>query len=826
MKKILSVVLTGVTASALLFSGSTPAGAAVSSPAPRATTEAAAANTLALTVVVAIPSDLTGVANPWTDAYVKQLLDGANTYWTGMTDGAMNLSYPASGYRVVPTSAKSTAQASDFAATVAAEQGFDTQSSWRGLIVLTPATSVVSRAGLAQAASYSNADSTGGSMLISAMGFTNTSVSQQAAFTHELGHFLSIGHANRLACEDGSSDSIQTADRTAWANSTCGVVEYDDTNDLMGSSQGSLNTALAESKGFVKPGDITTVTPSVTPTDYVLKPWGDRTVTNKSLKIVAPDTQAPYYIELRQNVGMDSGYATELRSGVKIVKRGLNNSRTSVVLDPTPNPGKRGVDATQTWEVGDVFVNAEKTFGVRVKSIVNGAAVVTVTKVTPATVVAYLANNKNTAARLTGTLDAPQLVYYSRSAVLTVVSKDASGKAYPGVVTVKEGVTTKATVTVGTSGVATVSLPRATAAGEHNYTLVHSDAAVHTGEVTQTVTQAATTTVVTNATAGVIKLPASTTGGTTPAELAIKVTPETSYAPNGTVTIFKNDVAIGSVPLLAADAGAVTYKLTEQPTDTDRFTVKYSGTANTAGSEAKVTFFNEAPASNVSVGQPVLTVTTSPSSARVKWTTPEVVGKIVKYTVVAKGPNGYEKLFSSTANEVVYTGLTAATRYTFDVTVEAVSLDGTKRTSATSTAAAMTGTATTPTPTPTPVPTAPAPTPTPTPAPTPTTGAGAVQVTAPTNLKAAGLTNTSLYVTWTKSTVVGKVTRYAVVVTNASGYNRTLYTTAAQVSVTGLTAGTGYTVTVTAEAVSLDGTNKATASSTVTGLTKGVATAR
>ena len=842
MKKLFSAALAGITASMLLVAGSTVAQAA----SPTVTQTSVTANAIDLTLVVAIPSDLTGIDNPWTDAHMIELMQKSDKYWSVMTENQIGLAVPIASVKVVPTSAKSTDFAEDFTATVAAEQGIDVRSSWKGLIVFTPASFALARSGMkAHAAAYSNMDSTGGRALISGMGF-DSSAPQEAAAVHEIGHFFRNGHANRLACADGSSDSVETADRSTWANSTCETVEYDDTNDVMGSSIGSLNSALADMQGFMKPTDITTITPTDIPTDYVLKPWGDKNITNKSIKVVSDGAYMPYYVELRQNVGLDAGYATDLRSGVKIVKRGLANSRTSVVLDPTPNVLKRGLDGAQTWQIGDVFVNAEKTFGVRVKSVINGSAVVTVTKITPATAAEYLEKNKNTVPRLVGSMDAQNLPYYSRSGILTVVSKDVNGKAIPGTVTVKEGSVVKATAAVGETGVVRITMSRAVAAGDHTYTLVHSNTSVNTGQLIHVVAKASTTTSILNATSGVIKNPTSSTQGGNANQLNIKITSETGYAPTGTVLVLKNNVTIGSLPLTQASNGSLVYSLPSAPSASDVFTVKYSGTINSEPSENKVMFAGPEPekpaptpstppvatpapsapstgTGSVSVSQPAVTVTTSTSSARVKWVTPQVVGKISKYAVIAKGPNNYEKLFyaSSNTNEVVYTGLSAGTKYTFDVTAEAVSLDGSKKVTATTVATAMTGggaVTPAPAPTPTPAPTTP---PVVTPTPAPTTGASAVKISQPTNLKATGMTNTSLYITWTKPAVVGKISRFAVTVTNAKGYNRTYYTNSTQVSAAGLTAGTYYNVAVTAEAVSTDGKSKATASAAVLGLTKG-----
>jgi hypothetical protein len=76
-----------------------------------------------------------------------------------------------------------------------------------------------------------------------------------------------------------------------------------------------------------------------------------------------------------------------------------------------------------------------------------------------------------------------------------------------------------------------------------------------------------------------------------------------------------------------------------------------------------------------------LTAKTSTTAARVTWDTPAITGTLTKYTITATGES-YSKTFASKANEVVFTGLMPETKYTFKVTADVSSNDGTQKATA------------------------------------------------------------------------------------------------------------------------------------------------
>ena len=259
---------------------------------------------------------MTTADNTWTTAKITSLLKAANTRWSTESSGAVKIGVPTT-VAVVQTAALSTDSAKSFLATVAAEQKF-AAGPWKGLVVFSPAKSVESLAGDdVGGATYGNGTKNGGTMVISARPKTDAQL--QITVGHEFGHFFAIAHANRLGCADGSVDSLPDAAGTGWANATCESIEYDDTNDIMsnGYSAGALNSVLATSAGFVKSTDVLDVTATATTTDYTLLPWADKTAsTTKAIRIADPATGIPFYVELRQPVGLDAKDATGVRAGV------------------------------------------------------------------------------------------------------------------------------------------------------------------------------------------------------------------------------------------------------------------------------------------------------------------------------------------------------------------------------------------------------------------------------------------------------------------------------------------------------------------------------
>jgi uncharacterized protein YkwD len=233
------------------------------------------------------------------------------------------------------------------------------------------------------------------------------------------------------------------------------------------------------------------------------------------------------------------------------------------------------------------------------------------------------------------------------------------------------------------------------------------------------------------------------------------------------------------------------------------YTVKVTAFVTSLDGKTSVTSFSDtttttlkAPVNNalVAVTEPKnLVAATTLNTAAVTWEPSTVTGKLTGYTVTATAPDGTETKVQTTETKADFADLKAGTKYTFTVTAEAVSNDGMNRKTATASVEAETK-----------------------PVPADETG---VSVTKPGNLTAA-TNDTSARINWESSVVVGSLTRYVVTAQGENGYTRTQYTKGNQVVFAGLNPSTKFTFTVTAEAVSKDGTNKASAVGSVEASTK------
>lgn len=548
---------------------------------PPAASAATATNTIAITAVIAIPADLADTDNAWTAAQVKKLIAGANTRWSTESSGLAKIGAPTS-VAIVHTAAKSTDTAKAFLATVAKEQKFTT-APWKGLLVFSAAKSVVSLAGAnVGAATYGNGTKNGGTMVISSR--TKTAAQLQISVSHEFGHFFSIAHANRLGCADGSVDSLPNSAGTGWANTGCTSIEYDDNNDIMSNaySGGALNSLLATSAGFVKSTDVRDVKATSTTTNYTLLPWADKTATTaKAIRVADPSTGIPFYVELREPVGLDATDATGVRAGVKILKK--NSAGTgSVVLDPTPTTKTLNTDGKQTWDKGSVFVNASKTIAITIKSVSATSAVVSVTTVTPSTSATF--QSKNESAQVVATASTGNS-YYGTAGKLAITAKTAAGAGIAGKVTVTEGTTVIGTATISAAGTGTLSLPITTTAGTHNYTLVHSSANVRSSDVSYQVAKAASTV---TATVGA-------------SSIAVKATIAKSTALLGTIAVTRDGKAAGTVALTKANGGAGSIDISALAPGKYAFVLSYPGAGNTLPAKTAVSVTVADPASVATV---------------------------------------------------------------------------------------------------------------------------------------------------------------------------------------------------------------------------------
>jgi hypothetical protein len=588
LNKPASMFLGGLLACFMLSSNVTLATAAPTNNTPLAqavTPSPTTAVSTELTIFAAIPADTPNTVNPWTDAKVAEITASADSYWSVMSENKAGFKVATPQMKVVKTAATSTTPALEFAAIVAKEQGYDLTVANKAIVVLAPEGRTTLASGKVVSAAAASNGKKGGRVFMSGSVLTRTTLN--LLYAHELGHLLGNAHANRLSCLNGVIDSTPKTDKTGWNNGNCKTVEYDDNNDIMsnGYAYGALNTYMAEARGFVKPTDIKNVTPITQTTDYTLTPWGDRTSTAvKSLKITDPYAHTPYYIELRQPVGLDAQDASGARTGIKILKSDIDG-RGNVTLDPYSASHDLNTDSVQTWEAGDIFINAQKSFAVKIKSIDKGSAIVSVTRITSANEASYLAANTKATAKVTATMSANNVNFASPTPVtMTVKVTDAAGKPQmTNRIAILENRNIVGYVDINTSGIGTFVLPRETTTKTHIYTILPSDNRVHSSRVSYTVipsiTKASLTVSPTISATATTTLSAKNTLNTVTA----KVTTPSNYYPQGLVTIKRNGVVIGSTTLTKEMQGTFAVKVGALPVGTHNFEVVYSGRTDALG---------------------------------------------------------------------------------------------------------------------------------------------------------------------------------------------------------------------------------------------------
>lgn len=164
-------------------------------------------------------------------------------------------------------------------------------------------------------------------------GVLHVSGTDHPVLSHELGHNISLGHANVLTCRSGSD---ATRDKTGAWGTGCTEVEYADALDIMGLSD-ATSTPMLSSVQAVRSGLLpSTATTRVGygTTDVTLRPLSALEGTRAAV-VTNAATGVRYHVEYRTPTGRDSSNPLGMRTGVRVL-RGNPVLGTSVLLDPTP----------------------------------------------------------------------------------------------------------------------------------------------------------------------------------------------------------------------------------------------------------------------------------------------------------------------------------------------------------------------------------------------------------------------------------------------------------------------------------------------------------
>jgi hypothetical protein len=169
---------------------------------------------------------------------------------------------------------------------------------------------------------------------------------------HELGHNMSLKHANTLECPSASDSPYG---ESGWTGASCSEVPYDDGTDVMAASLRGSAPFLSSPQSLrtgILPASAATVISTFGTTTLTLNALGTRSGI-RAAEIVDPTTDVTYYVEYRTATAPDTPNIGGDAVGVRILRFNPDpdpdKGGTTVLLDPTPtaNPAiDKDIDAT------------------------------------------------------------------------------------------------------------------------------------------------------------------------------------------------------------------------------------------------------------------------------------------------------------------------------------------------------------------------------------------------------------------------------------------------------------------------------------------------
>lgn len=420
---------TPAAASSPLAGASAVAAAAAATPVAAqvvaATTPATSSVTSSQTVTVVAVSMLGGSDSYYSDSTVDSLLSSVNDYWGEQTGGAVGFRRDGAVTRY--SSSLGCSDPNALWSEAAQRSGFS-QGAGKHLLLLLPPQA------------YSSGCSYGlGSVGSSpgAGGVTYVTDASWPAIAHELGHNMSLLHANRLQC----GSAVDEAVGTTASYKSCSVQEYGDRTDVMSSAAarsdgtpiqatGSASAFELARMGLLSSGGRATVTSAGT-TSWTIQPLSSLSGL-RSVLVTDPRSGDVYDLEVRANAGRDTfgwGGSTRVTYGLRVLK--ANDDGGSLLLDPTPTTG---TDSNAVVAPGTTFTSAAGGVAVRTTANADGSVTAQVS-VAPAGQDHWQPPTASVTARLQGEDRYGTAAAVSGALVKTPVSGQrvfvASGSAFP-----------------------------------------------------------------------------------------------------------------------------------------------------------------------------------------------------------------------------------------------------------------------------------------------------------------------------------------------------------------------------------------------------------
>lgn len=323
-----------------------------------ATAPVAATATSSQSVTVVAISMLGGSDASYTDSGIDSLLSSVDDYWGEQTGGAVG--FRRDGAVVRYASSLSCSNPNALWSEAAQRAGFS-QGAGKHLLLLLPPQAY--RSGCSYGLGSVGASSGAG-------GVAYVSDASWPAIAHELGHNMSLLHADRLDC----GSDVDTAFGTAEGYGSCSVVPYGDRTDVMSSAAASANgdpiqktgsaSAIALARlGVLGSSGRTEVTASGV-TTWTVRPLSSLAGL-RSVRVTDPRSGDAYDLEVRAATGRDTfgwGGSSRMTYGLRVLKTGQDGG--SLLLDPTPT-GSPNSDTNAVVAAGSTFTSAGGGVAVR-----------------------------------------------------------------------------------------------------------------------------------------------------------------------------------------------------------------------------------------------------------------------------------------------------------------------------------------------------------------------------------------------------------------------------------------------------------------------------
>lgn len=195
---------------------------------------------------------------------------------------------------------------------------------------------------------------------------------------HELGHNMSLQHADTLGCPSTSDSAF---DGTNWTGLNCQEASYGDGEDVMSASPRDFAPFLSSPQSLstgLLPASAATVISTNGTTDVTLNALGSLSGV-RAAEVVDPTNNVSYYVEYRVATAPDTPNVWGDAIGVRVLRINATTGAT-VLLDPTPTGTSSDVDAT--LHVGGTFTSYSGAIQVTTVSTTSTTATVRITSST------------------------------------------------------------------------------------------------------------------------------------------------------------------------------------------------------------------------------------------------------------------------------------------------------------------------------------------------------------------------------------------------------------------------------------------------------------